>query len=556
MPNVASSAGGVITEYTVIPALPAGLALDPSLPGITGTPSVAAPLATYTVTGRNQVGSTTADLVLSVTEPALAIVTQPANQSALPGGTATFTVGASGVGLHYQWFRGATPVGTDQNTYTTPVLTLADDGASFSVVVTDGGGGSVTSSTAILTLRGFRPISGRMVDAVYGHTATLLDDGRVLIAGGNRQGAGSTDFAEIYDPATGSFTRTPNNMSVPRQGHAAVKLRDGRVLIVGGCQAGAILCVRFWASIDVFDPATNSFQAPTPAAVLGTARAYFTAELLPAPDDRVLIAGGYVNRSTITGTAEIFTPGSSPGLETVLPTGSMSTPRAFAASAVLPDLGSVLVAGGQAAVQGVTVALSSAEQFQLAASDPPSLGAFAATGSLSGGRTNGLATPPEEGSTLPVLVTGGSGSGMPIGNPAAPIPALIGAEEFGAASFSPTGPLSAARNWQSSTRLPSTGEVLIAGGNSSTTYLSSAEIYDPDNGRIHAGPADGVPASPARRHPPPRRIGARHRREDRPGGERRHHPEQRRALGAGPLKPVSLTPPSLALKPRRRPRPR
>jgi hypothetical protein len=493
VPNVASSAGGVITEFTVIPALPAGLALDPSLPGITGTPSLAAPRATYTVTGRNLAGSTTADLVLSVNEPALAIVRQPANQSALPGGTATFTVVASGIGLHYQWLNGTIPVGADQNTYTTQVLALADDGASFSVVVSDGGGGSVTSSTAILTLRGFRPIAGRMVDALYGHTATRLDDGRVLIAGGNRQGAGSIDFAEIYDPATETFTRTPNSMSVPRQGHAAVKLRDGRVLIMGGCQAGALLCVRFWASIDIFDPATDRFLAPTPAAVLTTARAYFTAELLPAPDDRVLIAGGYVNRTTITGTAEIFTPGPSPGLETVLPTGSMSTPRAFAASAVLPDRGSVLVAGGQAVVQSVTVALSSAEQFRLAASDPPSSGAFAATGSLPGGRTNGLATPPKAGSTLPVLVTGGSGSGMPIGNPAAPFPALIGAEEFGAAIFSPTGPLAEGRNWQTSTRLPSTGEVLIAGGSASTTYLSSAEIYDPLTGVSTLAPPMGSP---------------------------------------------------------------
>ena len=492
-PNIASSSGGVITEYTVSPTLPAGLSLDPALPGITGTPTAVTPQATYTVTGGNLAGSTSVDLVLTVNPPVLAIVTQPANQSALPGGTATFTVVASGVGLHYQWRNGSTAVGTDQSSYTTPVLTLADDGSIFSVVVTDGLGGSVTSANAVLTLRGFFPISNRMTDALYGHTATLLDDGRVLITGGNRQGAGSTDLAEIYDPATRSFTRTGNLMSVPRQGHAAVKLRDGRVLVLGGCQGGAILCTQFWDTIDVFDPSTNLFQEPRPTARMSTARAYFTATLLPSPDERVLVAGGYVNRTTITGTADVFTPDPSPGSGTIVPTAAMSTPRAFPTSAVLPADGTVLVAGGQAVVQNVTVALSSAEKFLLAGGDPPSLGTFTPTASLAGGRTNGVATPPEGGSALPVLVTGGSGSGMPISNPASPVPGLITAQEFDGAAFSSTGALGVARNWQTATRLPGSGEVLVAGGNSSTAYLSSAEIYDPVTGVFALAPPMASP---------------------------------------------------------------
>ncbi len=492
-PNVASNSGGVITEYSVTPPLPAGLSLDPALPGITGTPSAVTSQATYTVTGGNVAGSTSVALVLTVNPPVLAILTQPANQSALPGGTATFSVVASGVGLHYQWRNGATSVGTDQSSYTTPILTPADAGSIFSVVVTDGAGDSVTSANAVLTLRGFFPISNQMADALYGHTATLLDDGRVLIAGGNRQGAGSTDFAEIYDPATKSFTRTGNNMSHSRQGHAAVKLRDGRVLVLGGCQAGAILCTQFWATIDIFDPATNLFQEPRPTARLSTARAYFTAALLPSPDQRVLIAGGYVNRTTITDTADIFTPDPSPGSGTVLPTASMSTPRAFPTSVALPGDGTILVVGGEAVVQNVAVALSSAEKFLLVGGDQPSQGTFTATGSLAGGRTNGVATPPEDGSALPVLVTGGSGGGMPISNPAAQIPGLITAQEFDGAAFSSTGPLCVARNWQTSTRLPDSGEVLVAGGNSLATYLSSAEIYDPVTGVFTLAPPMGSP---------------------------------------------------------------
>jgi len=316
----------------------------------------------------------------------------------------------------------------------------------------------VTSANAVLTLRGFFPISNRMTDALYGHTATLLDDGRVLIAGGNRQGAGSTDLAEIYDPATGTFTRTGNVMSHPRQGHAAVKLRDGRVLVMGGCQSGAILCTQFWDSIDVFDPGTNLFQEPRPTARLSTPRAYFTAALLPSPDERVLVAGGYVNRTTITGAARTSSPRSPARVPERSSRPPPCPPRVHSRPpAVLPDDGTILVVGGQAVVQNVTVALSSAEKFLLAAGAPPSQGTFTATGSLAGGRTNGVATPPEDGSPLPVLVTGGSGGGMPISNPAAEVQGLVTAQEFGGAAFTSAGSLAVARNWQASTRLPGSG---------------------------------------------------------------------------------------------------
>jgi hypothetical protein len=207
----------------------------------------------------------------------------------------------------------------------------------------------------------------------------------------------------------------------------------------------------------------------------------------------VLVAGGYVNRTTITDTADVFTPDPSPGSGTILPTAPMSTPRAFPASAVLPDDGTILVVGGQAVVQNVTVALSSAEKFLLASGNPPSLGTFTSTGSLAGGRTNGVATPPEDGSALPLLVTGGSGAGMPISNPAAQVQGLVTAQEFGGAAFSSTGPMAVARNWQASTRLPASGEVLVTGGNSSTSYLSSAELYDPVTGVFTLAPPMGSP---------------------------------------------------------------
>ena len=82
---------------------------------------------------------------------------------------------------------------------------------------------------------------------------------------------------------------------------------------------------------------------------------------------------------------------------------------------------------------------------------------------------------------------------MPISNPALPIPGLITGQVFDGAAFSSTGPLGAARNWQTSTRLPVTGEVLVAGGNSLDTYLSSAEIFDPLTGVFTPAPPMGSP---------------------------------------------------------------
>ena len=68
-----------------------------------------------------------------------------------------------------------------------------------------------------------------MIEARQYHTATLLADGRVLVAGDNSV----TIDAEVYDPATDSWTAT-GPMIQPRQGHFATLLQDGRVLVAGG----------------------------------------------------------------------------------------------------------------------------------------------------------------------------------------------------------------------------------------------------------------------------------------------------------------------------------
>jgi hypothetical protein len=71
-----------------------------------------------------------------------------------------------------------------------------------------------------------------MTDFRTGHTVTVLQNGKVLVAGGDREG-NATSRSEIYDPSTGSWTNAAL-MTVPRGGHTATLLPNGKVLIAGG----------------------------------------------------------------------------------------------------------------------------------------------------------------------------------------------------------------------------------------------------------------------------------------------------------------------------------
>src|SRR5438876_6604994 len=90
--------------------------------------------------------------------------------------------------------------------------------------------------------------------ARQGHTATLLADGRVVLIGGENA-SGPVREAEIFDPASGTFSTVANSI-VSRADHTATLLADGRVLVIGGRHNDALL-----NSTEVFNPATNSFLA-------------------------------------------------------------------------------------------------------------------------------------------------------------------------------------------------------------------------------------------------------------------------------------------------------
>ncbi|WLT33576.1 putative Ig domain-containing protein [Geothrix sp. PMB-07] len=152
-PLVPVNSGGPSSAWSVNPALPAGLNLDPSTGQISGTPTVASPAASYTISATNAggTGATSPSLAVVVKPPV--ITAQPHGLILSPGDIPSFSVTATGSGgLSYQWCRNGVPIGGATNsTYTAPAFAAMDDGTAFTVVVTGGAGGSVTSAAAVVS---------------------------------------------------------------------------------------------------------------------------------------------------------------------------------------------------------------------------------------------------------------------------------------------------------------------------------------------------------------------------------------------------------------------
>ena len=214
--------------------------------------------------------------------------------------------------------------------------------ASGQVLVVGGLTGTATALAITGTSELFDPTSrqwtpsGSLANARYAHTANVLFDGTVLVAGGFAGSGLATASAETYSPSGGTWSGA-GTMTAARGFHTATLLPNGKVLAAGGC-AVQTTCTGL-SSAELFDPASGAWSS---TGALAAARAAHSAILLP--NGKVLVAGGLDANGAVLASAELFDPVSG----TWSGAGSLTTARYFHTASLMPD-GSVVVVGGSTA---------------------------------------------------------------------------------------------------------------------------------------------------------------------------------------------------------------
>ena len=286
------------------------------------------------------------------------------------------------------------------------VTWTVDEGAAGGVITSDGvytapmGGGpfhvtarsvgdpsKAARAAVVITDAGFRMLAVSMLVPRISHTATLLPDGKVLVAGGDRcDDAGCSGrllSAELFDPATETFSFT-GSMAFVRTGHTATLLNNGTVLIAGGGDPDTGDA----DTAEIYDPDTGSFVR---VGDMTEGRSLHTASLLT--DGRVLIAGGSPtpDGSYPVKTSELYDPSSA----TFSAAGNMPSEAASHTASILLD-GTVLTVGGWGvACPGTETAVATFD---------PASNHFSPGVNLSQGRAGHTATTLNDGR---VLITGG-----------------------------------------------------------------------------------------------------------------------------------------------------
>ena len=286
------------------------------------------------------------------------------------------------------------------------------------------------------------PVTGSMSVARSGHSATLLPDGTVLMAGG-----GSAK-AEIYNPATSSFTTTNGALPSDLTGHRAVAA-NGTAFIIGGRDTSGTTT----GAIMRYDRTAGTF---VPSAALFASRADFSATLLNPTT--ILVVGGR-NGSTPLASAERYDITAN---SVTAASGALGTAR-FNHQAFITPSGEVIVSGGSSA----SASLSSCEKFM------PASGTFSTAPALpSGGRSGHVSVMLDNRHFVAGGVNGTTvHTTMQVYGPSASNPL---------ANVELSGGMATARQYHTATMLGN-GNVLISGGYNSS-FLSTAELYNQATG--------------------------------------------------------------------------
>ena len=456
-----TATGGTLPFTWTVTAgtLPPGLTLNPD-GTLNGTPTVPSPTPsafTVTVTDSSTptAGTSSAAYAIAISEPPSPAINNTPPPTATVGVPYSFQFAASDGLAPLIWSPPAAPMGGLAVSVDGILNGTPSTAGIFPIRLTVKDALNRSSPATPFTVRvaaarpdaAFMP-TGSMTVARDGHTATLLLDGRVLIAGG-----GSAS-AELYGPMSQTFTAT-GSMMVARIAHSATLLANSTLP-----NYGKVLVVGYGDSIaELYDSTAGMFTATGSMVALRLGQ---TATLLR--NGQILVAGGE------TASAELFNP--STGAFTA--TGTMAVSRSRHTATLLPD-GRVLIAGGVLVAGACCIGpiplgpgVASAELY-----DPVS-GTFAPTGSMSEGRSGHTATLLADST---VLVTGTDNTAE-LFNP-------------GSGTFSVVGELSAPRCSQATATLRNDSSVLVAGGRECArpaTSLAPAELFVPESaGFVAAG---------------------------------------------------------------------